>query len=252
MGSGTLTLSTVNVYTGGTIVNAGALVVGVNGALPDGSVNIIGGTLQLGAGTGLAQITSLSVSGNGTFDVVNNHVIINYGTGTDPIASIAALLAAGYAGGSWNGAGGIVSTAAAVNDGYGLGYADFADAGNPANLSAGTIEIKYTLLGDANLDGVVNAVDFGILAANFNKGVTGWDNGDFNYDNVVSAIDFGELASNFNKGASGTSIGLPAYDDPAILAFAQANGLLAEVPEPSSVVLLAVGGVVALRRKRRC
>jgi hypothetical protein len=91
-----------------------------------------------------------------------------------------------------------------------LGYADSADAGNPANLSSGTIEMKYTLLGDANLDGVVNAVDFGILAANFNKGVTGWDKGDFNYDNVVSAVDFGELAANFNKGATGTSIGLPA------------------------------------------
>jgi phosphatidylinositol-3-phosphatase len=251
LGSGTLTLSTVNAYAGGTIVNAGALVVGANGALPDGSVNITGGTLQLGVSTGLAQITSLSVSGNGTFDVNNNHVIINYGAGRDPIASIAALLATGYAGGNWNGAGGIVSTAAAANAGYGLGYADSADPGNPANLASGTIEIAYTLLGDANLDGVVNGIDFGILAANFNKGVTGWDDGDFNYDNVVNGIDFGELAANFNKGASGASINEPAWDDPAILAFAAANGLLAYVPEPSSVALLAIGGVVVLRRKRR-
>src|SRR5208283_3877185 len=131
----------------------------------------------------------------------------------------------------------------AATPGYGLGYADSADAGNPAGLASGTIEVKYTLLGDANLDGVVNAVDFGILAANFNKGVTGWDKGDFNYDNVVNAVDFGELAANFNKGATGTSIGVPAYEDPQILAFAAANNLLADVPEPASVGLLAAGAV---------
>src|SRR5208282_1605214 len=145
---------------------------------------------------------------------------------SDPIGSIGALLKTGYNGGHWNGAGGIVSTAAAANSAsYGLGYADAADTGNPADLAAGTIEIAYTLLGDANLDGVVNGIDFGILAANFYKGVTGWDQGDFNYDNVVNGIDFADLAANFNQGANGASVGEPAYDDPEVLAFAAANGL---------------------------
>jgi hypothetical protein len=50
---------------------------------------------------------------------------------------------------------GITSSAAQTNStSYGIGYADFADANNPAGLSSGQIEIKYTLLGDANLDGV--------------------------------------------------------------------------------------------------
>jgi hypothetical protein len=122
---------------------------------------------------------------------------------------------------------------------------------NPANLSAGTIEIRYTLLGDANLDGVVNAIGFGILAANFNKGVTGWDKGDFNYDNVVSAIDFGELAANFNKGASGASIGPGPLSDPALVAFAQSKRLMADVPEPMTIGLLAVGAFAAMARRRR-
>jgi hypothetical protein len=214
-------------------------------------VSVTGGTLKLGASTGLATVTSLSVSGSGAFDVNNNHVIINYGSGPDPISSIAALLKTGYNGGTWNGAGIDSSAAAANSASYGLGYADAADAGNPADLASGTIEVKYTLLGDADLNGVVNGVDFGILAANFNKGVTGWDKGDFNYDNVVSGIDFGDLAANFNKGDSGASVGVPAYDDPAIMAFAAANGLLADVPEPTSIGLLAVGTAGLMARRRR-
>ena len=151
------------------------------------------------------HIAGLQLSGTGSLNVNNCAVWIDYGSSADPISSIAAALKSGYNNGSWKGSG-IFSTAAAVNPvSYGLGYADSADNGNPANLAADTIEIKYTLLGDANLSGVVDGTDFGIVAANFNKGVTGWDQGDFNYDNVVDGTDFSDLAANFNKGAVGTA-----------------------------------------------
>jgi hypothetical protein len=228
----------------------GKLTISTSGSL-FGAVNITGGTVQLGTSTGLASLTSLSISGNGAFDVNNNHLIINYGSGPDPIASIAALLATGYAGGAWNGPGGIVSSAVASNPGYGVGYADAADTGNPAALASGTIEVKFTLLGDADLNGTVNGIDFGILAANFNKGVSRWDQGDFNYDNIVNGVDFGALAANFNKGASGAAVGLSALSDPAIVAFAQANGLMADVPEPVGAGVLALFGALAMRRRTR-
>ena len=57
--------------------------------------------------------------------------------------------------------------------------------GNPAGLnSSGQIEIEFAILGDANLDGKVNALDFNALATNFGKtpGSDVWTQGDFNYD----------------------------------------------------------------------
>src|SRR6202042_1358046 len=104
------------------------------------------------------------------------------------------------------------SSAAAANSGsYGIGYADSADPGNPAGLASGQIEIMYTLLGDANLDGAVNGSDFAILATNFNKAVGGWDAGDFNYDGAANGSDFASLAANFNKGTT------VAVSDPSAL-----------------------------------
>ncbi len=107
-------------------------------------------------GTG-AVLEVNSLSSSGTLNLGSNTLLINYGSSADPIASVRSLLASGYASGAWNGAG-INSSAAAANGAYGLGYADGAD-GVVAGLASGQIEIKYTLYGDANLDGVVNSAD---------------------------------------------------------------------------------------------
>jgi autotransporter-associated beta strand protein len=248
--SRTLTLDTVNTYSGGTTVSAGKLIVGVTGALPDGNVTVTGGTLQLGTNTGLAQMTSLTISGSGVLDVNNNHIIITYGS-SDPIATIAGYIKAGYNGGAWNGLGGVDTSAPLTVNGlkYGLGFADGKD-GVVSGLSSGQIEVKYTLLGDANLDGYVNGEDFTILASNFNQQVTSWDEGDFNYDGVVNGEDFTLLAANFNQSASGAA---SAGDVAALDAFAAASGLglTTNVPEPTAVELTALAGSCLLTRRRR-
>jgi hypothetical protein len=213
------------------------------------SVGVTAGTVAIGSPQHWA---ALSISGPGILDIQNNHLLINYGGGADPISSIAGYVASGYAGGAWNGPG-INSSSAAANAGYGIGYADAADTGNPAGLSSGIIEVKYTLLGDADLNGTVNGIDFGILAANFNKAVSRWDQGDFDYNNIVNGIDFTALAANFNKAASGAAVGDSALSDPAIVAFAQANGLMADVPEPAScgITILTVASALVRRRKSK-
>jgi chondroitin AC lyase len=229
-GSGTIIFAAPNTYSGATTVT--------------------GGTLRLATSTGLAALSSLSITGNGTLDITNNHVIINYGAGPDPIATIAQYIASGYAGGAWTGHE-IISSTASTTPGYGIGYADASDPGNPAGLASGTLEFAYTLLGDANLDGIVNGVDFGILAANFNKSTTAWDAGDFNYDGIVNGVDFANLAANFNKGANGASAGASTMDFAALDAFAAAHGLFADVPEPGIIAFATIPAVALLARRRK-
>jgi fibronectin-binding autotransporter adhesin len=209
------------------------------------SLNVTGGSVVLASPQ---HWDGLVISGTGQVNVANNHLIIAYGS-TDPIASIKQYLATGYANGKWNGIG-INSSSAAANSSYTLGYADGAD-GVVAGLPSGEIEIKYTLYGDINLDGVVNGTDFSLLASHFGQSTTkGPEAGDLNYDGVVNGSDFGLLAGNFGKSATGESITLPASQWAALDAFAAAHGLLADVPEPSTLAGTILGGVLVLRRRR--
>jgi len=210
-------------------------------------------TILTNTATTTNTLDSLSVTGSGTLNITNNHLFIDYGSGADPIASIAAWIKSGYNGGSWNGPG-IISSTAASNHAYGVGWADGKD-GVVSGLSTGQIEIKYTLLGDANLDGTVNGSDFSILAANFGTGHTNWDQGNFLYGSSVNGSDFSALAANFGQGDSGAAVAVSAADVAALDAFAVANGLplptLSAVPEPGTVGLIALAGGATLARRRR-
>jgi hypothetical protein len=201
--AGNWNTDTVPVSTSNVIINFGSPTADTGFSIS--SLTINGGTLHLGIDGGGSNVTSLSLTGTGTLDIGNNQLFINYQGNSDPIATIAAELADGNNAGAWNGIG--IDTSD-FNSNYSLGYADSADPFNPAGLSADQIEIKYTLYGDANLDGTVNSTDFGSLSANFGKSAKVWDQGDFNYDGVVNSVDFGLLASNFGKSASAADVDL--------------------------------------------
>ncbi len=253
-GAGTETFSGKNTYTGGTTISSGALVIGAAAALPNGPVQVgVGSTslLQFSPGIGGVTIESLSIANNGLLDLTNNHLIINYSS-SDPIAAIRGYLITGRNGGTWNGTTGITSSVAALpaNNHYALGYADGADH-VVTGLSSGQIEIKYTLIGDANLDGVVSGDDFTILTDNLGKSVAAWDQGDFNYDGLVNGDDFTLLVGNLGKQDNGAAVTIPAADYAAIDAFAAANGLMADVPEPATTGLFILGMAGALIGRRR-
>ncbi|HEX4053873.1 MAG TPA: hypothetical protein VHX86_06380 [Tepidisphaeraceae bacterium] len=239
--NGSLAVNTINSSIAG-MTGSGQLTIGT------GSTT---NKLQLATGSGASAIGSLTINAGATLDIANNHLFINYGAGADPKVTILSYLKSGYNNGAWNGPG-IDSSAAAASGGrYAVGFADAAD-NSGANLTSGQIEVAYTLYGDANLDGVVNSVDFGTIAANFGKQVSGWDEGDFDYNGVVNSIDFGLLAANFGKSAGANAdVALPAADWSALDAFAAANGLLADVPEPASATLLLAAPLVLLPRRRK-
>jgi hypothetical protein len=207
---------------------------------------------------------SIDTTTNSQVDIANHQLFIDYGSGSDPIATIQSYLQSGYNNGNWNGPGIVSSQIPIANANsnapqYGIGFSDGADTINGhsivSGLSSGEIEVKYTLLGDANLDGTVNGADFSILAANFGQGYTNWDQGNFLFTPAINGADFSALAHNFGQGDSGAAGTVSAADLAALNAFAAANGLalptFAVVPEPATAGLLLMGGIGCLARRRR-
>jgi hypothetical protein len=115
---------------------------------------------------------------------------------------------------------------------------DLASANHPSitgPVLVNSLPGSTPLLGDTNLDGLVNRRDLAILAANFGR-MTGaqWSHGDFDDDRRVSLSDLGILQSHWTGPAGSPAVG---------------------VPEPTSVALvLCLAGfgacVVFARRKR--
>ncbi len=173
-------------------------------------VNVNAGLLKVapnGTSTGVSKIGNLTLAGGTSLDITNNRLIV---TGSD-LLSVRSKIIGGYASGSWTGAGITSSTAAAIAaDGTNphktaLGYATASDLGvstfgGPSiSVNPTDVLVRYVYTGDANLDGVVNALDFNAVATNFGTPTTLWTHGDFNLDGTVNTQDFTLLGTNFNQ-----------------------------------------------------
>ena len=89
------------------------------------------------------------------------------------------------------------------------------------------------LPGDANGDEVVMFADFAIFQNHFNQ-AGGWPDGDFNGDGKVGYADFQILQNHFDAGTENGEV--------------LSSNL--STPEPGTLALLGLGGVVALKRRR--
>ena len=169
--------------------------------------NALPNTLHLNGTFTINGLTGPNPLANTNLDIGTSTVYIPYANpSSDPIAAIRGYLKNGYNNGLWNGTptasmGVITSGAAGSNANSSIGFADSADSGNPAGLPADTIELRYTILGDANLNGSVDINDYNAVVRNFGTG-TAWDQGDVTYETNVSINDYNAVVRNFGRAAS--------------------------------------------------
>ena len=285
LGGGTMVLSAAESYTGPTNVSGGTLQLTPTASLASTSTSVGTGTLELtaaaaGSGTAVRTIAGLAIragglakvdappapaarqllvasgltfggtTGNwqGTLDLTGNDLDVPNGS----LATLTSQAAQGFAGGTWNGSGGLVSATAAADARHltAVGVISNATAGYASfdgrAVSAADVLARFTYYGDANLDGVVNAADYTRTDVGYAGHLTGWANGDFNYDGVVDGSDYALMDNAFNRQAG--TIGAPA-SEVAVPAVRAAAGGVAAVPEPASVGLV-VAGVLLLGRPR--
>jgi hypothetical protein len=166
--------------------------------------NPLPNTLHLNGTFILSGLAGTNPLAGTTLDLGRSTLFIGYADPTsDPLALIQQYLQNGYNSGAWTGTatstnGAITSAAAGADATHStaIGYANSADGTN-VNATPNSIELKYTIVGDANLDGTVNSSDLQILLAGFNQ-PGGWDQGDFNYDGQVNAADLQALLGTMN------------------------------------------------------
>jgi autotransporter-associated beta strand protein len=253
-GPGTLVLAAANTYTGPTTISAGTLQIGSGGTtgslagpiannaalvfnrasdltLPGlitgtGSLTKLGtGTLTLAADQAAPyQMSSLTISA-GAINLTNNDLLLNYTT-TSPISILIGYLNAATLTANGDQAG--LPTTLAIAESADLGLTEF----NSIPVDDTTVIAKYTYVGDANLDGQVDALDYErIDLAIGNTGVLGTAQGDLNYDGNVDALDYEQVDLNIGNG-----VGSPLSQ--------------VFIPEPSSLTTLAALPLLALRRRK--
>ncbi|MDZ4818866.1 MAG: PEP-CTERM sorting domain-containing protein, partial [Planctomycetota bacterium] len=243
------------------------------------------------AGGTASLVQSLVIDGGsrptGLLDLANNDLVISATNATKNTVlstTVQQILFSQNKTGAhshWDRAGISTSTAAAINSSAGgelLGLAairnsDFLTVGMSAEdsfsglpVDSDDILVKYTFLGDANLDGLIDMDDYGLIDA-IMRGIRpnlGWISGDFNYDGSVDFDDYGLIDFAFGmqnailleESVGAVSLSAPATTHQAatLASFLNSDATLV-VPEPETWLLLGIGcvtiGIAALARRRR-
>jgi probable HAF family extracellular repeat protein len=199
--SGVPTASDQVLIAGGSAVNLGSSATVAGLTLTGGASLTVGA-----AGDRVFRTTTLAITGGSGLNLNDNDLIVDY-TGATLLSQIAAQLAAGRG----PTPAGIYSPQARASGGaFALGVAEASDvlalAGSRTGafaaqvVDATTVLVKYTRVGDADLDGQVDFADLVRLAQHYNEPLGGgtWAKGDFDHDAAVSFADLVLLAQHYN------------------------------------------------------
>lgn len=206
-----------------------------------------GGTARLAgdspAGGETLVAGALAVAPTGVVDLASGRLVIDYAPGSPtPFADVAQMANDGRL------------VAGPTADGQRpttVGYAEASEIfrnvpvasrtfGNATGIDDTAVLARATFVGDADLDGRVDFIDFLRFQAGYGQAAARWSGGDFNRDGAVNTDDFLLLYRNLDPGST-----TPAQQE-ALDAYAAAVA----APEPGCVLWVA-GAALALTRRRR-
>ncbi len=234
---------TVKVDAGTTLVSDGVAVANLT----------INGSQQIrsnGGTSGTSMVSALTLGGgtnawSGGLDLTDNKLIVEATSLTKATAMAALQNEATF--GQTNAAG-IFSTTlpagvvVAVVDNASLPTMKMSFGG--VATDANSILVAPELLGDANIDGKVDLNDLNTVLNNLGVATTAWTSGNFD---GAATIDLNDLNSVLNH----LGVSFPAGANTVAIAEGLASGAVAATPEPTSLMLLAAGVPLLMKRRRK-
>lgn len=238
----------LRVYSGSTVQ--------VEGTLSAGTLDLAGGRIDVfSGGARIVRANALAFSAGGWIDLKDNDLVLDY-SGVSPLLSLREKVIAGR-NSDWSGGSGITSTMSgmATTLGYAEASAIGIDSYGGVPIDDSSIIVKYTYIGDGDLDGDVDGLDVTRWAEHFTGSLSGsplatklWSDGDWDDDGDVDGVDVSLWAAAFTGSLSGSGLIVDAPGAPAeAVAFLAGMGITV-VPEPGGLSCLVA--LVALLRRR--
>jgi hypothetical protein len=248
--------ATINSLTGtDSMTSTAAVAVGQTMTVEAGIKNVnalnVDGALTVSNTVRSTSVTKvLNIAGGsiptGKLDIGDGLLVINY-EGDNPMPMIRDQIVAAFNGFMWDGNGiGSKTMAADPFGNYNIGYADNSvipvpfGVGNPfgdtEDVAWNAILVRFTLIGDVDLNGIIDDIDITFLTNNYLSEGLDWFGGDvFGYDGIVDDVDVGIQANNY------------------LSMIGQVTGGVSElgaVPEPATMAMLLLGAAALIARRR--